>query len=137
VTTEIARAGGVEVYGYPKFIGDIEFRRDDEWVECTLSEQGTRILTLRGRDLPTRKGKGIKYVTYSIRDGRPLMTDVNINPLQFAQSRSRKDAELDIGANHPICRELEDIGLSKKPFMYQYSPVNEAILFAGREVEDK
>jgi hypothetical protein len=136
VTTEIARAGGVEVYGYPKFIADIEFRRADGWVECSLSEGGTRILTLKGRDLPVKRGKIMKYVTYSIKDGIPLVTNVNIDPLEFAQTWSRGSAELSIGSGHAICEELNGIGLGKRPTLYQYSPVNQAILFAGRNLMD-
>ena len=136
VTTEIARAGGVELYGYPKFIADIEFQRPEGWVECRLSEQGTHILTLRGKDLPTAKGKALRYVTYSVKDGTPLMTNVCVNPVEFAQSRSGKAAELEIGAGHSICDELRSIDLGKKPVIYQYSPVNEAILFAGRNLMD-
>jgi hypothetical protein len=31
VSTEIARAAGVEFAGYPKFVADIEFERKDGW----------------------------------------------------------------------------------------------------------
>jgi hypothetical protein len=137
VTTEIARAGGVEIYGYPKFIADIEFQRTEGWVECGLSEQGTRILTLKGKALPTAKGKVVRYITYSIKDGIPLMTNVCINPLEFAQSRSGNDAALEIGTGHSICDELRSIDLGKKPMIYQFSPANEAILFAPRNLMDR
>jgi hypothetical protein len=137
VTTEIARAGGVELYGYPKFIGEIEFRRSEEWIECSLGEQGTHILTLRGKVLPTARGKPMRYVTYSLKDGVPLVTNVFINPVEFAQSTSRTDAELEIGTAHSICDELTSIGLGTKPLIYQFSPVNQAILFAGRSLMDR
>jgi hypothetical protein len=137
VTTEIARVGGVELYGYPKFIADIEFDRSEDWVECRLSEQGTQILTLRGKVLPTEKGKGMRYVTYSVRDGVPLVANVSVNPVEFAQSTSRDAAELQIGSGHSICDELTSIDLGKRPVVYQYSPLNEAILFAGRNLMDR
>ena len=31
LTTEIARWGGVELYGFPKFIADIDFNRKKVW----------------------------------------------------------------------------------------------------------
>jgi hypothetical protein len=137
VTTEIARAGGVGLYGYPKFIGDIEFERSEDWVECRLSEQRAHILTLKGKALPTAKGKAMRYVTYSVRDGVPLVTNVSVNPVEFAQSADRDAAELEIGTDHSICDELNGIGLGKRPVLYQFSPVNEAILFAGRNLMDR
>lgn len=136
VTTEIARAGGMELYGYPKFIGDIEFRRSEGWTECSLAEKGKHILSLRGKALPASRGKPMKYITYSIKDGIPLVTNVCIDPVEFAQSRNGKAAGLEIGTGHPICDELKSIDLGKRPVVYQYSPVNRAILFAGRNLLD-
>ncbi|MFA6447966.1 MAG: acetoacetate decarboxylase family protein [bacterium] len=136
VTTEIARVGGVDLYGYPKFIADITFERQKNWIECKLSENGQKILTLRGNVLQTAKGKTTRYVTYSVKDGVPLVANVYMNPLEFAQSPIGSAAELDIGKDHPIGRALSEIELSKSPVLYQYSPVNEAILFAGRNLID-
>ena len=137
MTTEIAKIAGIEFYGYPKFIADIEFQRADGWIECNLSEKGSKILTLRGRVLPAKKAKIMRVVTYSIKDGIPLVTNVSLNPLEFAQSINRRDAELHIGTDHSICDELNSIGLSKRPLIYQFSPVNESILFAGRNLMNK
>ena len=137
VTTEIARVGGVELYGYPKFLADIEFTKEGGWITCDLSEEGTRILSLKGRVLPTKKGKITRYITYPVKDGIPLKAHVYVTPLEFAESRNPKDAELTVGSGHAICDELGGIGLSKKPVVYQYLPVNEAILFGGRNLIDR
>lgn len=136
VTTEIARVGGVELYGYPKFIADIEFTREDKWITCDLSEGGKNILSLKGRQLPTSKGKLTRFVTYSVLDDIPLVANVYQNPIEFAQSNSKTAAELSIGDEHAICEDLKKLGLSPMPFMFQYSPVNEAILFGGRNLMD-
>ena len=135
VTTEIARLGGVELYGYPKFLAGIEFRSDPRWLECTLAEKGRKILVLKGRVLPTTKGKAMRYLTYSVKDGIPLVANVVVDPLEFAQSARGRDATLELG-DHPIAQALRGIGLGRKPLMYQYSPRNEAILFAGRNLID-
>lgn len=137
VTTEIARVGGVEMYGYPKFIADIEFSRDADWITCELSESGREILSLRGKALPTSRGKVVRFVTYSVKDGIPLVANVVQNQIEFAQSRSRRDAELRLGHGHPIARALAGIQLSKDPLLCQWSPLNEAILFAGRNLMDR
>lgn len=129
VTTEIARIGGVEVYGYPKFIADIDFHREPGRIRCVLAEKGKNILSLSGNVLTTKLGKRQEYITYSIKDGTPLRTEVLVNPIEFSQSINRDAAELEIGTEHPISQELKSIGLGEKPILYQYCPVGESILF--------
>jgi len=137
VTTEIARFGGVELYGYPKFLADITFERSREWIECRLSEKGEKILTLKGKILPTTRGKITRFVTTSIVDEIPVTANVVVDPLEFAQSRDPQSAILELGEKHPIAQTLREIGLSSNPIVYQLSPVTEAVLFAGRNLMDQ
>ena len=136
VTTEIARVGGVELYGFPKFIADIEFQKEADQITCRLSEDGTQILSLRGKVLPVARAKNSKYITYSNIGDIPLVTNVPVNQLEFAESRDKQSAIIEIGSDHKICEELQKIELSKTPVVYQYSPLNQAILFAGRNLMD-
>lgn len=136
VTTEIAYYGGVELYGYPKFIADIEFIKEKDYTICRLSEKGKHILTLRGKNLSTRKEKFIKYRTYPIKDGIPLLANVLVDPIEYAQSLRGDNATIEIGDSHPICEELRGIELSKSPVLYQYIPLNQTILFGPRNIID-
>jgi hypothetical protein len=136
VTTEIARRGGVDHYGYPKFIADIAFERTPGKLTCTLTEGSETILTLTGNTLPTRPEKRTRIRTYSVKNGIPLATNIDVNPMEYAQSKKRNAATLEIGSNHAICRELHEIGLSARPILYQYIPLNEAILFPPRNLMD-
>ena len=137
VTTEIARFGGVELYGYPKFLADIIFERGKEWIECSLSEKEEMILTLKGKILPPTRGKITRFVTYSIVTEIPVTANVVVDPLEFAQSRHGQSATLELGAKHPIAEALREIRLSPGPVMYQFSPVTEAILFGGKNLMDQ
>ena len=136
VTTEIARMGGVEFYGYPKFIADIEFQKETETITCHLAEKGEKILSLTGNTLPTKKQKMSRVQTYSLIDDTPIVANVFFNNIEFAQTTDKKAATLEIGDNHNICKALKHIGLSASPIQYQYSPVNQAVLFAGRNLMD-
>ena len=136
VTTEIARFGGVELYGYPKFLADITFERGREWIECRLSEKGETILSLKGKVLPTARGKITRFITYSIVDGIPVRANVVVDPLEFAQSRDGQSATLELGAKHAIAEALSGLELSSSPIVYQFSPLTEAVLFAGRNMMD-
>jgi hypothetical protein len=135
VTTEIARYGGVELYGFPKFIADITFEKNDSHITCHVAENDQQILSLTGKILPTATEKITQYTTYSVIDDIPLKTNVYINPAEFAQTRERNAASIELG-DHSICHTLKDIGLSATPITYQYSPFNQAILFAGRNLTD-
>ena len=136
VTTEIARYGGVELYGYPKFLADITFTRQGGHLECALAEGGRSILTLRGRDLPTRPGKDARFKTYPVKDGITLCGNVYTSHLSYAESRRGADASLTLGTQHPICGELRGIELSEKPLIYQYSAENECVLFGPHNLID-
>lgn len=134
VNTEHARAGGVDLFGYPKFLADIVFEKSDDRISCTLSEEGQDILQLRGRRLPTRPGKLTRYITYAVENGNPLVTEVLVNPIEYAESYGGAAVELELGSSHPVSEVLNQIDLGKQALAYQYSPVNEAILFPARNI---
>jgi len=136
VTSEIARVAGVDFYGYPKFIANITFQKETETITCDLAEKSETILSLKGKILPTKQDKVSRIQTYSIVEDIPLITNVFNNPVESAQTNDKKAATLDIGDSHSICNSLKSIGLSDYPFQYQYSPLNQVILYAGRNFMD-
>ena len=136
VTTEIARVGGVDLYGYPKFIAGIDFERPPGAIACHLSEDQRPILSLRGPTLPTSRGKLTRYVTYSIKNGIPLVANVITDPLEYAESFTGAGATLELHGDHPIAAELREVGLGSRPVLYQYAPRTQAILFAPRNLID-
>lgn len=135
VTTEIARWGGVELYGYPKFLADIEFKHAPDRTSCRLSVGGRHILTLDGQVLSGAPAKLLRYRAYSMKNGIPLCANVYTNPLEYAESMSRSAASLTLG-DHDIARQLQNLDLSASPLMYQYCPRNELVLFGPRNLID-
>ncbi|MFQ5745370.1 MAG: acetoacetate decarboxylase family protein, partial [Acidobacteriota bacterium] len=135
VTTEIARVGGVDLYGYPKFVADISFDRQPGSLAARLAVGGREILRLESPVLPTRRGKRTRYVTYSVKDGVPLVANLYVDPLEYGE-RWGGGAQLTIGTDHPICDELGEIELSSRPLMVQYAPLTEAVLFSPRNLID-
>jgi hypothetical protein len=136
VTTEIARWGGVQMYGYPKFIADISFRRAGGMRVCSLAHDGVSILELRGRELDASPQPLLRFETYSVKDGIPLRANVVTRPIRMAQSFARSAAELQIGAGHEIGRTLRELELGSRPVFYQYCPESQMILFAPRNLLD-
>lgn len=137
VTSELARKGGVEMGGYPKFIAGIDFQEQNGKLTCVLSEKGRRILTLSGKKLPASKGPVARFGIYTRLNNIPLKSNVYLNPIQFSQSYQKDSATLDIGSGHEICDVLKTLDIGKYPNVYQFSPKYEAILFAAKNIMDK
>jgi len=49
VTSDMALIGGREVFGFPKKIGDIHYRKDGDTVEGWTERRGTRFMEIRAR----------------------------------------------------------------------------------------
>jgi hypothetical protein len=136
VTSERARRGGLELAGYPKFLADIWFAQDKGYTTCTVSENGVRIVTLRGKNVGTAPGRLTKYRIHTMKKGVPLKGNIYINPKQFRQTIGPGSASMDIGSGHRICDELRDMRLSRWPVIYQYMPSYEAVLFNSKNLMD-
>ena len=136
VTSEKARKGGVEMDGYPKFIADITFIHENGYSTCTVAENGQRILSLKGKNVKTSRGRLTKYIIHTMKNGIPLKANQYVNPLQYRQTIGLGAASLDIGSGHRICDELRGFKLSRWPYLYQYIPSYEAILFKSKNLID-
>lgn len=137
VNREHDRAGGVDLFGYPKFIADIQFSEDEDRIGCVLSVSGSEILRMTGRVLPAKQGKPIRYLTYAVENGTLVSTNFLVNPLEFVESRRQSDFVLELGKDHPICTAIGNIELAENPLIYQFSPRGEAILFPARNLRDE
>lgn len=126
VTTEIAMALGVEFAAYPKFLADIEFERQGDWVTCRLAEQDDHILTLTGRVLELQKIPRSRSHYFTTRGGRLLRSEGMTSSRMSGQSRSSADVRLELG-DHPMAQELKGLGLGRM-LGYQYSPNYQVIL---------
>jgi len=134
VTTEQARAGGADLFGYPKFIADIDFESDNDWITCTIYANGKGILALKGRKLRTRQSKPIRYITYTTENDTPLVAEILVNPKEYAESYQNKDVNFTLLHGHEISETLAQLGLGKRALVYQYSPFNQSILYPARNL---
>ncbi len=129
VTTEIARAGGVDFYNYPKFIAGIDFEEDDERRVCRLSEGAEHILTLSGNRIATPRSEQLQLFSHLWMDGQPQGSEFKINAIEMGKSVRPGVASLALGDRHPIARELADLIAWRRPLQYQYMARFEGILY--------
>ena len=112
--TQIAYDAGVEIWGLPKFIAQIEFEETRNQRRCVLQADAKEILTLevanRDRDL---KSETYDFQTFSMKDKMLLKTPVHSCGQVWA-SRKADSASLHLG-NHPVSEELRALKLNTKP----------------------
>ena len=129
VTTEIARVGGVDLYNYPKFLASIDFDETTTQRSCRLAEGEEHILTLRGARIATPETGRSQLFSHLWMDGQPQGSEFKINALAKGHTSSRSAAALELGARHPIARELRDLLVTRRAIHYEFTTRFEGILY--------
>jgi hypothetical protein len=133
VTNRAARDAGRGEWGYRKFVADMDFQITPRFKECRLAEGGRHILTLR----VTSRGRLVQergpLVTYSVRDGELLKTNV-VNRGVYRRAWFPRDSLLELG-EHPVSESLRALKLSPKPLQARSYLERFGALPAGETVE--
>jgi hypothetical protein len=134
VTRREARDGGRVLWGYTKFIANMEFQNTPELHECRLEEGGRHILTLhvtkRGVAMPDRR----PIITYSVKDGSLIRTAIPQSAIVRA-AVGAGGSFLELGDSHPVARSIQALDVDPKPLMTRYYLDRHAILPEGEIIE--
>jgi hypothetical protein len=131
VTTEIARYGGVAFFGFPKFIAEIEFQRENGWIHCHLAAEGKDIFTLSARQLKTKPAGRSRLHALTIMGERILRSEIMINQPQRGVSIRQEDVRLELG-DHAIANNLREMQLGRM-LQLQHMPAHQSILTSAIE----
>lgn len=109
-------AAGRSVWGFPKWIAQIDIRVDERGLRCHLSHDGDMILDLevRPRPLPL-PSKPAEMSAYARLDGTTRRT-----PFTSQATGVRGGplgATLAVGDRHPMAQDLRSLGLPKRAVM--------------------
>jgi hypothetical protein len=126
VTTEVARLAGIEFANFPKFLAEITFHSENEWLICEVRADGRSILTLTGRKIRLSPSPRQRSYPITMSKGSLLRLELVRSECEMGTSRLGSDAKLELG-NHQIAEELRDWHLGKV-MAYQYCPACQAIL---------
>lgn len=134
VTTEDARWGGVENFGFPKFVAHIEIDQDDRGgAIARLEAEGVHVLTLRIDPLKTKRDQQLTHTHFTLRDdGQLIESDFHLE-VELGSSSQRGGARLELGA-HAIAAGLRELGVALDSRSHQYAPRGHAHLTTGRVV---
>ena len=134
VSTSLAERAGRELWGYPKFVGDIAIRGNANAVAISLSDpEGAPILSLTGEFCLTETTPPADLWTFSVRQGRRLRTRLEI-VTPFATGPG-EGCTLAVGpSRHLMAARLRDLGLDgARPTAMRYGAPFQALLFAGSD----
>jgi hypothetical protein len=142
VTHRLARDGGRELWGVPKFIADIDFIDDVARREVRLAEGEQHILTLSVRPAGRLRTSTQPSVMYTVLDGSLVETRMpGIFEVRTAFGPGRGRLELGPGG-HPVTETLRRLDVTPNPLGVLDSPVIRTMFVpgvavgAGRRVVD-
>ncbi len=130
VTTKEACDLGAEVWGFPKFVADIDIDDSGETNSCQLSSNGKNIFTLEVKKIKA-EAVPINFTCYTIKDDQLIKTFVPTQG-EFASSQNSEDIKCVLG-DHPIAEELKSIGIGDKAVEYYYASKVQGLLFPPGE----
>jgi len=129
VTTEIARAGGVDLYNYPKFVGSIDYEEAAGRRNSRLGEGDEHILTLDGPLIDTPRSGELQLFSHLWHDRQPQESEFKLNVIASGRSLRSGAARLELGERHPIARELASVLVSRRSIYYELMAPFEGILY--------
>ena len=133
VNTAFANRAGREIWGYNKFVADIEIKNEGRNFSATLHDhEKALICSLEGKRGPSVPLPPTDLLTFSVLGGRLIKTLIRLlTPLQLGNGDSFL---LKVGpSDHPMARNLRALALDgARPVLLQYADPAQSLLFAGR-----
>jgi hypothetical protein len=125
VTTEDARWGGVELYGFPKYLADIVFDATKTTCRCRLRVEGCEILCLEVTRIPTQS-QSWYAVNYTVRGDQLIRSEFQAEG-QLGIAEDPGGAWVVLG-DHPVAEELRSLEMELTCVRYQDAPRASAVL---------
>jgi hypothetical protein len=129
VTTREAREAGA-LWGFPKFVADLDFEEEPDARRVVLSEDGEEILDLTVRPRGPALADHHPHLVYSVRNGDLLETEVPMSGYRQIRLGPGSGA-LRLG-NHPVGRQLGGWEIGPAPIAVFNYLTHRTILPAGR-----
>jgi Acetoacetate decarboxylase (ADC) len=112
LTSEVGLHAGIDIWGFPKFLAEIEFSQAEKSMTCSLSEKGEHILTLEvGLSNPKMKSY-FDFNTYTEKDGELLLTRARGLSGAIGKSYKPGTATLSLG-EHALSRQIREVAPGK------------------------
>jgi hypothetical protein len=114
VNQTFSREAGVEIWGFPKTVDEIDFDYEDDRAICRLTAERRHVLTLSVHRGGTRTLPDSELVTYTYIHGVPHRVRFTSGAEGFGFRVG--GAALSLG-DHPYAEQLRTLGLPKRPLL--------------------
>ncbi len=131
VRSEHARDSGIAMANYPEFIAEINFSKDNNWINCKADSEGQNILSLSCREIPVKLFPRQRVFTVTQKNEQLLRSEFNFSETMVGISKKQSNVKLEFG-NHPIGQKIKGL-YTGKVLQYQYYPSGQAILSTPTE----
>ena len=108
LTSELGLHAGVDIWGLPKFLADIEFAEDEKAVSCRLAEGSEEILTLEVKKNAARMKTYFDFIMFSEKGRELLRTHTNGISSSLGRSFKPGGAKLTLG-DHTLSRRIREV----------------------------
>ncbi|MEJ2556037.1 MAG: acetoacetate decarboxylase family protein [Anaerolineae bacterium] len=132
VTSRIARDGGRVIYGYTKFVADMDFQKRPAYQSVRLAEGDAHILTLTVRQQGLSLKDNRPLITYSVRDGELIKTTVPSRAV-YQLGLAPGSGTLELG-DHEIADQLRSLDISTTAVITKNYLTRYGILPEGQRV---
>lgn len=126
VTTQEACDIGIEIWGFPKFVAQIDFQSANGVRKCSLWDQNEHVLTLEQNIPVSETERSMNFLAYPVKGGELLKTLVQTKA-RYTERRLPLGASCTLG-NHRIANQLRGLGMWKYAFGRLYGIKAESLL---------
>ncbi|MGI9579152.1 MAG: acetoacetate decarboxylase family protein [Microthrixaceae bacterium] len=118
VSTTLSRDCGIEMWGYPKVLGDLTWRRSGGRAGMTWVQDGELVLGFAMPDAGTHTPKPVSPPVYSVLDGNPVVG--HLTQRNRGVGYRVRGVDLELGS-HSFAAELRRLGLPRRPLVSVWS----------------
>lgn len=133
VDGEFTCAAGREIWGFPKWVTEIDLRRHGRSTECVLRDRGAVVLALQiapgGVPLPA---KPLEMSAYSFLDG--VLRRTPWTTTSHGAHLRPGGAVLELGTDHPMADELRTLGVHERSPRFSVTVETMTATFGAAEV---
>ena len=130
VTSRVAHDGGRKIWGYTKFVADMDFQKRPAFQRVRLAEGDAHILTLTVQQSGLTLKDNRPLITYSVLNGQLLKTTIPSRSV-YQMGLTPGSGQLELG-NHEIADELRSLDISTTPIATKNYLTRSGILPAGQ-----
>jgi len=130
VTSRVAHDAGRGIWGYTKFVSDMDFQKRPAYQRVRLAEGDSHILTLTVQQSGLTLKDNRPLITYSVLDGQLLKTVVPSRSV-YQLGLTPTSGKLELG-DHEIADELRSLDVSATPIATKNYLTRYGILPAGQ-----